>query len=302
MENDLVTIVGSLNYDLIIKQKRLPYKGETFTGDALITSPGGKGANQAVQCSKLGLKTYMVGKVGSDTFGNSIIKSMQDSQVDAENVCKSNINTGTGIVHVMPDGDYYSTILTGANYDMSKSDIDKVENIIKKSKIVILQMEIPIEVIQYTISMASKYNCYIILNLAPPKKIGVDYLKKVDCLIVNETEASFLANQEITNPENALLNCEKLFKCVKSLLIITLGENGSVAFDGKEKLYVPAHKVTAVDATGAGDSFIGGIAYSIFHNMNIKESLEFATKISSISVTKLGGQSSFPCIGDIYYD
>lgn len=299
MEKDLVTIVGSLNYDLIIKQNRLPYKGETFTGDKLITSPGGKGANQAVQCSKLALKTYMVGKVGSDSFGDTIIKSMQDAQVNLENVWKSDIKTGTGIVHVMPDGDYYSTILTGSNYDIAKSDIDKVETIIKRSKIVIFQMEIPVEVVQYAISMATKYNCYIILNLAPPKEIGKDYLKKVNCLIVNETEASFLANEKITNPENALANCEKLFACVKNLLIITLGENGSVAFDGKEKLYVPAIKVNAIDTTGAGDSFVGGIAYSIFHNKNLKESLEFATKISSISVTKIGGQNSYPNIEGI---
>jgi ribokinase len=303
MEKNYVTVIGSLNYDILIKQQRMPYLGETFKGDELIMAPGGKGANQAVQCSKLGLETYMVGKVGNDYFGVELIESLKIYKTNTSFISKSNkSSTGIGVVHVLPNGNYKSTILPGTNYELSIKDIKKAECIIQDSKFIILQLEIPMPVVEYSISLASRYNCYIILNAAPMKKVAEKYLNMVDCLIVNEIESSFLINKKISSPQQAMEICDNLFCKIKNLVIITLGAKGSVAFDGKNKLFIPATEDRAIDTTGAGDSYIGALCYALFNNFPIVKAIEFATQISGISVTREGGQCSFPTIEQLSDD
>jgi ribokinase len=299
MDKNLVTVVGSLNYDLIIEQDRVPRLGETFRGNDLKTAAGGKGANQAAQCGKLGLNTYLVGCVGNDIFADTLLTSLKESNVNTSYIKTSDTKTGMGIVQVMPDGDYFSTILPGANYRITKEDILKAEEIISQSKIVILQFEIPKELIELTISLANKHNCYIIFNPAPVNEIKEDYLNMVDCLVLNETEAEFFYGKEVNSVNHALDACEAMYPRIKDRIIITLGEKGSVYFDGQSKDHIPAETVNAVDATGAGDSFIGALAYSIYHDYKITDALSLSSHVSARSVTKIGGQPSFPFINEI---
>ena len=300
MNKDKITVIGSINYDLIFKQKRLPLKGETYTADELISSPGGKGANQAAQCAKLGLNTYMVAKAGQDGFGSECIRSLQSFGVNCDYVWKSDAKTGLGCLHLLPDGDYYSTIFTGANFQVTPEDIKKAELLLAESRIVILQMEIPTNTIEYAIELAKKNGCYVILNLAPPKDIRTDVLKKADCLIVNETEASFLTKAAIISKEDALRESHLLLSRIGDLLIITLGIKGSIACNHSQQVFEPTNGQKAIDATGAGDSFIGAVAYCIFHQIrDIETILRFATYVSSISITKYGGQESFPYLNEL---
>ena len=300
MKEKKAVIIGSLNYDIILKQKRLPKIGETFVADSITMCGGGKGANQAVQLSKLGGKAFMAGCVGNDKFGEELLSNLQKHNVNTDNVKLSEKNnTGMGIVNVFDDGKLIATITRGANYDITNSDIDKIKNEIISAQIIILQMEIPIEVIEYVINLASKHDVYIILNAAPACEIKEEVLSKVNCLVVNETEASFYLNKEINDVKSSIENCEELYGKIKDLLIITLGENGSLLYDGKEKLHIKARKAEVTETTGAGDSFIGAFAYKLLNDSSYKEAAEFASLVSSITVTKIGAQDSMPAYEEV---
>ena len=300
MKEKKAVIIGSLNYDIILKQKRLPKIGETFVADSITMCGGGKGANQAVQLSKLGGKAFMAGCVGNDKFGVELLSNLQKHNVNTDNVKLSEKNnTGMGIVNVFDDGKLIATITRGANYDITNSDIDKIKNEIISAQIIILQMEIPIEVIEYVINLASKHDVYIILNAAPACEIKEDVLSKVNCLVVNETEASFYLNKEINDVKSSIDNCEELYRKIKDLLIITLGENGSLLYDGKEKIHIKARKAEVTETTGAGDSFIGAFAYKLLNDSPYKEAAEFASLVSSITVTKIGAQDSMPTYEEV---
>mgnify|MGYP003599170892 CR=1 FL=1 len=300
MKDKKALIIGSLNYDIILKQKRLPKIGETFTADSVTMCGGGKGANQAVQLSKLGGEALLAGCVGNDTFGNELLMNLKKYNVNTDYVNRTEkSNTGMGIVNVFDDGKLIATITRGANYEITTDMIDKIEHEIISSKILILQMEIPMNVIEYAINLASKHDTFIILNAAPACDIDKNVLSKVNCLVVNETEASFYLNKEIKDFKSSKENCEELFEKIKDLLIITLGENGSLLYDGKEKIHIKAKKADVLETTGAGDSFIGAFAYKLLSGSSYKEAAEFSSLVSAITVTKMGAQDSMPTYEEV---
>jgi ribokinase len=299
MENNKVAVIGSLNYDIVLKQERLPEIGETITVDGVSFCGGGKGANQAVQCAKLGLETYMIGSVGNDHYGTMLIDSLKKYKVRTDYIGLADTHTGLGIVNSFPDGRLLSTISTGANYSLTVEDIDRAESIIKDSQIVILQLEIPMEVVEYSIKLAKKHHCYVIVNAAPSYNLSEDAMKLIDCLVVNEAEASFYAQHEISTVEDAVKCCDSLFKQIGNLLIITLGEKGSLLYDGTNTFCFSPEKVNVVETTGAGDSYIGAIAYGLIHGLSKDEMGKFASKVSSKTVTKIGGQDAMPYLKDV---
>lgn len=299
MINNIVTVVGSLNYDLIFKQKMLPVIGETFSADSISFCSGGKGANQAAQCAKLGLTTFMVGKIGNDYFGDVLKQNLNKYGVDTTYVTTGPTNTGIGVINSIEDGSLVATIAKGANYLLTTNDIDQAEDTIANSKVVILQLEIPIEVVEYTIKMAKNHSCYVILNGAPACDISENALKQVDCFVVNEAEASFYAGEIVSSYNEAERVCEILHGKVNRHLIITLGEEGSLIFDGSKKQYIPPNKVKVVETTGAGDSYIGAFAYGIINGRTLSEAAHFASKVSSLTVQGIGGQDSMPTIEEV---
>lgn len=293
MSSKKIVVIGSLNYDIIVKQQRMPKKGETYAGDEMVQSPGGKGSNQAAQCAKLGLPTFMVGKVGDDRFGQALVGALTAVGVNTSNIKKQG-STGMGLVHVMPDGDYYSTIIKGANALITKSDINGIKSLIDSAGFIILQQEIPAEVIEYIITISENADTKIVLNNAPAKKIKDEILKRVDILVVNETEAAFMIGREIQTVEDAINAGKKLLPKTSGMVVITLGVEGAVVVTNEYVRFQPAHKVKAVDATGAGDSYIGAFVYGLANPFTIDECMAFASTVSCITVTKDGGQDSFP--------
>ncbi|MCY9669535.1 ribokinase [Paenibacillus alginolyticus] len=299
MKENIITVIGSLNFDIIFKQKRLAEQGETLTADSMTTAGGGKGANQAVQCAKLGAQTYLVGAVGSDAFGGYLMKELQLYGVHTDYVQTVEGNTGIGVVNALEDGTLVATISTGANYSLNKSRIDELEPLLKRSKVVILQLEIPIDVAEYAIEKASQNDCYIILNAAPAAPISHEVLSKVNCLVVNEPEATYYCGAAISDLSSAQQHCEKLFEKIKDLLIITLGKGGSLIYNGDEKMHVKAIEVKAKETTGAGDSYIGAFAYMLLEGHGIKEAALFASRAAGLTVTKIGGQPAMPTKAEI---
>lgn len=300
MNNGYITVVGSLNYDILFKQERLAQKGETYTADSVSFCGGGKGANQAVQCAKLGVKTYMVGKVGKDHFGEFLRGSLQTYGVDTAYVSESALNTGVAEVNVLADGSVFATISTGANFDIAVEDIDALEDLICGSKVLILQMEIPVPVVEHIINKASAHGVYIVLNAAPAKPITDQALKLVDCLVVNETEASFYAQTTICDVASAREHYGKLLCKVKQTLIITLGKHGSLLCSAEGcTLFEADSSVKVIETTGAGDSYIGGFAYQKYLGHTDEDACCFASAVANITVTKIGAQPAMPYLEEI---
>lgn len=299
MDREYVCVIGSLNYDMIMKQKRLPVKGETYTADSISYFGGGKGANQAVQCAKLGLDTIMVGKVGRDRYGDILLSRMKNYGVDCSCIGRSRLSTGVGMVHALEDGSVYASIITGANFDMGTEEIDRLEYLIKNSRLLILQLEIPVPVVEHIITLAERHGVYTIVNAAPAKEIRKKILKKADCLIVNETEASFYAGVTISNQEGVAEYAKLLGGMAKNTVIVTLGSSGSVLLEQDKITVIDPVAVHAVETTGAGDSYIGSFAYGKFHGMADEAACRFAAKVSAVTVTKIGAQEAMPVLAEV---
>jgi len=294
MKEKIITVIGSLNYDIIIKQQRLPLKGETYTADSIAFASGGKGANQAVQAAKLGAPTYLVGQVGSDSFGNFLVDELTKYQVKLDYLERSASTTGMGIVHALDDGSVYATITMGANGDVTPEQIDRIEPLIKRSEILILQLEIPIPTIEYVIEVGKRHGCQIILNAAPAVAISDKALEQIDFLIVNEPEASFYCEADIHDFDSAQANYQKLYTHFKGVLVITLGAQGSFLYDQKNVYHIPTQKVPVIETTGAGDSYIGAFACALLQGKSVYDAALFGTSAAEITVTRIGAQSSMP--------
>lgn len=303
MEKDYILVIGSLNYDIIFSCSRLPKKGETFLADHATMCAGGKGANQAVQCAKLGVKTYMAGKVGKDNFGYFLKNNLQNYNVQKDFVFDSTKATGMGSIQALPDGSVYATISAGANDDLDQNFLLKVDHLIGNCSILLLQMEIPIPILEKIINTASKYQIYIILNAAPAKKIDSNILKKVNTLVVNEEEASFYSKQEVSSFSSAKAAGDKLLQQVKESVIITLGKKGSLLVNSSGYSIFETNVLTkAVETTGAGDSYIGAFAVAKYYQYSDEKACTFANKVSQITVTRIGAQISMPTIAEISID
>ncbi|PKM95241.1 MAG: ribokinase [Firmicutes bacterium HGW-Firmicutes-1] len=298
-EEKIITVIGSANYDMILKQERLPQIGETYCVDNIAFSSGGKGVNQATQCSKLGVKTYFVGTIGNDFFGEHISNSLKEYKVNLDYLEKVRGTTGLGIVNALHDGSVYANIVSGANGEITIDRLNVIKPLLEKSSIVIFQLEIPVEVVEAGIRLAKECDCVVILNGAPANLMSEKVLRKVDYFVVNEPEASFYAKQPIFDEESARIHAHLFDDIFDHLLIITLGAKGSILYDKENIVHIPAKKVHAIDTTGAGDSFIGAFAYKILKDSNYIEAAKFATQVSSITVTKIGTQESMPSIDEI---
>lgn len=297
---DYICVIGSLNYDIIMKQKRMPLLGETYTADSINYSGGGKGANQAVQCAKLGIDTIMVGKVGRDSFGDTLVENLEGYGVDCSCIGRSDKPTGVGLVHALEDGSVYASIITGANFDITAREMDGLDELIRNSRLIILQLEIPTPVVEHIIRKAGQYHVYTILNAAPAKEMDRDALRAVDCLIVNETEASFYAGADITDAEKVAEYEDRLRGLTSGTVIVTLGAKGSVLL-GKTGL-VPIAPVTVehvTESTGAGDSYIGAFAYGKWMGMEDAGACGFAARAAAVTVTKIGAQEAMPVLEEV---
>ncbi len=295
MSEKYIVVAGSMNCDVIYLQDRLPSLGETFLARSATVASGGKGANQAVQTAKLGVKTYMVAKVGSDSFGDFLVGTLERYGVDTTYVAKSSVMTGIAAVNTMPNGVYHSTVAPGSNMDMTVSEIDCLKDLISGASAVILQMEIPMAVNERIIRIASKAGVYIVLNAAPAAPISEDALKLVDCLVVNESEASYYLCTPIDSLDSARKNYPKLLSKVKTTLIITLGAMGSLLCTKEGAAYFPADKgVKALDTTGSGDSYIGAFTFLKTEGASDEDACAFASAVSQYTVQRVGGQASMP--------
>ena len=289
-----ILVIGSVNVDTTYNLENFPKPGETISSISKSRSVGGKGANQAIACKKLGGDVKFLACVGNDVDADFIFKNMKEYGVDTSNIIKKDVDTGTALINVDKTGQNEIVLDHGANYAITIQDIDDNIELLDECDILILQMEIPQEVNEYAIKKAKEKGVYVILNPAPSEFEVEDILDKVDLFVPNENEILRYSTKE--NLKEAA--DELLGKNVGSV-IITLGENGSEYFSKKEHITQDAIKAKVVDTTSAGDSYIGAMAVMLDQQKSIKEAMKFATKASSKTVTRKGSGESIPTIDEI---
>lgn len=282
-----IFIVGSLNYDLVINAPYMPVGGETLRGSDFMTNAGGKGANQAYACGKLGGRAFMCGAVGNDSFGEALLSSLNSVGVNTQFVKKVE-KTSTGVaVIVVTEGENRIIIDAGANACVSEADIDSFLEKATVGDIFLTQLENPIDIVGYGLKRAKEKGLLVVLNPAPANKGIKKYLKYVDIITPNETELEILGGKE------------ELFGCGIETVITTLGSQGyEIATKNDSKIY-PCLKVKAVDTTAAGDTASGGLCVKLAEGKSIAESMAFGSLCASIACTKRGAQMSVPSLDEV---
>lgn len=291
-----ITVIGSTNVDLIIKSPRIPAVGETVIGGEFFSAGGGKGANQAVAAARAGGDVTFISSVGSDDFGAKSIEGFKEDGINTEFV-KIFENSSTGIALIMVDssGQNSISVASGANVDLLPSEFsdEMIERIIS-SQILLMQLETPIETIEYAANLAAQNKVSVILNPAPAQKLSDDLLKIIDIITPNEVEAEMLTEIKIVDIDSAKSASEVLLKKGVKTVIITMGSKGCYLRTNELDFYQQAFKVNAVDSTASGDVFNGALAASLSSNINIIDSVKYASAAAAISVTKIGAQDSAP--------
>ncbi|HBL33362.1 MAG TPA: ribokinase [Porphyromonadaceae bacterium] len=290
-----ILVVGSSNIDLVIHTKKLPKPGETVIGNKFLKNPGGKGANQAVAAARLGGQVAFITKVGNDDFGKELTALYQKEGIDCQGVLMNNSSsTGVALINVDKQGENSITVASGANKHLSVEDIMNLSSLIDESDIILMQLEVPIETVEYIIDYAGNSGKKIILNPAPAHQISDKALPKLFAITPNETEIEYLTGIRVQSEESAAQGAATMIKKGVENVIITLGAKGAYFMNENEHLLIPAPKVKAIDTTAAGDIFNGAFVVALANGKSIKESVEYACLVSSLSVTRLGAQNSAP--------
>jgi len=296
-----VSVLGIFVADVSFLGSKIPAVGETILGNKYNVGPGGKGCNQAVAIARLGGKVNFISKIGKDDYGQLALDTLKKNNIDIKNVIQDE-NLQTGVAGILVDknsGKNAINVIVGAPSTLKISDLDNQIKEIKNSKIFLTQLEVPKNVTLHCLKTAKASGCITILNPAPASEITKEFFSNIDYFTPNETEAEFYTGIKITNEKEAKQAVDKLIHLGIKKIIITLGEKGLFYSDGNEEIYLKANSVKAIDTTGAGDAFNGGLAFGLSIEKPIRECLEFANKVAGISTTKLGAGDAMPFIKDI---
>lgn len=294
-----ILVIGSLNTDFSINTNKIPLPGETVNANNLIINNGGKGANQAYTIGKLGGNVSMIGMVGNDIYGKDLVKSLKNVKVNTKGISlNKKESTGKAFIYVDKNGENSISIIHGANYAVDKRFIDKNIFLINKADIILMQLEIPLETVNYVLEIAKSKT--IILDPAPANKELMNFdLSNVFLMKPNETELATLTGYEIKDDEDVIKACNILLEKGVKNVIASLGSKGCYLVNKNTNKFFNSIKSNAIDTTAAGDSFIASIAFYLSQNKSIEESIIFASKVASIVVTKKGAQNSIPSIKEV---
>ena len=287
MNKPKITVIGSINMDLVTVTPTLPNVGETVLGSQFSTIPGGKGANQAVAAARLGADVTMIGCVGKDVFGQELLAHLKKEGVNIDNVEPvTHKETGTASITIA-NGDNSIIVVQGANNEVTSSFIKEKEELIATSDILLLQLEIPIETVEAAAKIAQQNGVRVILNPAPIQPLSQQLVNAVDFITPNEHELSVLLDQK-----------ERL-ETIKEKLVITKGAEGISYFDNGKEVTVPSFQVDVIDTTGAGDTFNGAFAVALSNDFSLEGACQFGAAAGALSVTKLGAQSGMPTLEEL---
>lgn len=289
-----VAVVGSLNMDVVVKTKRAPNMGETVMGEAVHFIPGGKGANQAVAAAKLGARTVMIGAVGDDPFGQSLLQSLQKNRVDLRGV-KTVSGVATGIASILlTEEDNSIVVVAGANGRCLPEDVETGRELISKADILLLQLEIPLETVLTAARTAKELGKKVVLNPAPARELPDELYRLTDVITPNRSELEFLTGRPVEEGQLEASMRELLDRGV-GCVVTTLGAQGAACLSPDEGfLRVEGYTVKVVDTTGAGDAFNAALACGLSEGMDLPAAVDFASCTAALAVTRLGAQDGMP--------
>lgn len=308
MPDGMILVVGSLNMDQVVEVPRLPALGETLLGaGSLKLVPGGKGANQAVAMARLGAPVAMAGRVGTDPFGEQLLKALLVDKIDTGLIAIDQQEaSGTAFIFLSPDGENAIIVASGANMRVGQDRVQltNIFEAIARARALVLQLEIPLESVKTLIATGHNAGIPVVLNLAPAQPLPWESLRQLRVLIVNEIEASLLAGKHIDKAEDAHIVAAGLHKQGIPIVVITLGAQGAILArdDGTgntQIIYQPAPKVRVVDTTAAGDCFAGAFTVALTEGQSLEDALHFAVYASALKVTKFGAQPGLPTRAEV---
>ncbi len=291
-----VVVFGSINLDLVIEVSHLPIKGETVIGDRFFSAAGGKAANQAVAIAKLDTKVSLIGQVGDDSFGRTLIEGLQTAGVNTDGITV-NPHTYSGIASIVVDRQGANTITCapGANSLVREPELEQLKKILPQAKIVLLELGIPIATVLNAAREAKAHDCLLILDPAPVKgNLPEELYGLIDILTPNEVEASQLVGFTVDGVTTAKQAASFLHQMGVKNVIITLGSQGSLCSNTTESFWVKPIDVPVVDTVAAGDAFNGALTAALASGKTLKEAVQWATVGGALAVTKTGAQSSLP--------
>ena len=287
-------MVGSANIDLTTFAERFPKPGETIFGQRFDLGFGGKGANQAVAARLCGADVLMVARVGSDLFGPATIENFRKMGIDTAHVKQvDGVSSGVAPIFVEPDGQNRILVVKGANDAVRPADVDAAADMLKSADCIVLQFEIPLATVYYTIAFARQHGIRCILNPAPGQPVEIRELSGLDYFIPNESEAETITGMAVRNVDDAKRCAEKLLNDGIRRVIITLGSKGSLLAGRNLSEHVSAFPVESIDSTGAGDAFIGSFAVFLAEGLPELEAVRRANLYAGLSTTGVGTQKSF---------
>jgi len=294
-----VVVVGSLNLDLVVQVSRRPVKGETLRGTGFGMFVGGKGNNQAIAAARAGAQVSMVGKVGQDLFGDKLLATLAENEVEATYVFRDPV-AGTGIASITVDaeGDNSIVLAPQANDKLRVEDIAQAAPVIEAAQVLLMQLEVPLECVLAAARLARRAGVKVILNPAPAPESGTlppDLLSLVDIFIPNQSEASLLTGLDITNQTEAIAAGQLLLELGPQNIIVTLGEMGALLLEReKPPQLVPSYPVVALDTTAAGDAFCGALAAWLARGLTLVDAMRYACAAGALAATRLGAEPSLP--------
>ena len=295
-----ILVIGSLNMDLVTRTPHLPKPGETIHGHEFRMVPGGKGAIQAAAIARLGASVAMLGRVGEDAFGEQVLGSLRAFGVDTQYVI-IDVKATTGIATILVDdkGENSIVVTAGANYKVNRRDLAQVAELLPLAKYLVMQLEIPLDVVQFAIEKAREHNLKVILNTAPAYPEAKSFLDKVDYLLLNETEAEVYTGRDVNVQADAEKAVHDLLSLGTPVVILTIGERGALLGYDDQIMRIPTREVEVVDTTAAGDAFTGGFTAALNQGASLEEAVRYANAVGALTVTRLGAQTSLPSAAEV---
>jgi ribokinase len=294
-----VAVLGSINMDLVVRVPVLPRPGETVLGDRLLRFSGGTGANQAAAAARLGAEVRMVGRVGTDAFTDELLRDLQMDGVDVSQVARDpDEPSGAALIVVEEGGQNTIAVAPGSNGKVGEADVRALVADLAPGDVVVLQLEVPHETVRAAALASRRAGATVVLNASPFVASMSPSLPEVDVLVVNEGEAGALSGVDVRDAESAERAAAVLSRLAPAV-VVTLGAAGSILVEHGHSMWVPPRRVQAVDATAAGDAFIGALAYALAKGCSFPEAVELGGAAGAVAVTRMGARSSLPTLEEV---
>lgn len=290
-----ITVVGSLNMDLVVRTPRIPAPGETIIGRDFHVIPGGKGANQAIAAARLGASVTMIGRLGQDDFATALRDNLTAAQIDHSYLSTdSDAATGVALIEVDDAAQNSIVVASGANMGLTPGHVEAAAEAITQADVLLLQLEVPMETVIRAAEIARANEVTVILNPAPAQSMPKKLMALVDILVPNESEAAHLTGLPVTAQAEIETAANRLLTMGAKILILTLGEQGALLAEQTGLVHEPAFSITPVDTTAAGDAFIGGLAVALAEGVSLRECVRWGNAAGALATMKFGAQTSLP--------